>query len=173
MKIREMLFKNGKLLLGNAQIFPKISVAHCLKHALLCLFFRQKMSQRKGGRGAILRRRTKHDDDLPDEIVLDILSKLPVKSLLRFRCVCKPWHSSIANPNFISTHHLNLNHSHHHSYVIHIPRNIPEPSSSFPGSSRSSGQLCTLTCDRTFVMEFRVQSSLRLSIWVSPRCGFM
>uniref|UniRef100_A0A7N2RAK3 F-box associated beta-propeller type 1 domain-containing protein n=1 Tax=Quercus lobata TaxID=97700 RepID=A0A7N2RAK3_QUELO len=40
-------------------------------------------------------------------------------------------------------------------YVTHIPRNIPEPSS---GSSRSSGQLCTLTCDRTFetISEFRV-----------------
>uniref|UniRef100_A0A7N2MJP3 Uncharacterized protein n=1 Tax=Quercus lobata TaxID=97700 RepID=A0A7N2MJP3_QUELO len=39
------------------------------------------MSQRKEERGAILRRRTKHDDDLPDEIVLDILAELPVKSL--------------------------------------------------------------------------------------------
>ena len=109
----------------------------------------------KEDRGAILRRWTNHDDDLPDEIVLDILSKLPVKSLLRFRCVCKPWYSSIANPNFISTHLHNHNHIHHHSYVTHIPRNIPEPSS---GSSRSSGQLCTLTCDRTFetISEFRV-----------------
>ena len=111
----------------------------------------------KGG-GAILRRRTKHDDDLPDEIVLDILSKLPVKSLLRFRCVCKPWYSSIANPKFISTHLLNHNHHHHHhhGYVIHIPRNIPIPF--FPGSSHSSDQVCTLACDRTFetISEFRV-----------------
>ena len=116
----------------------------------MCLFFRWKMSQRKEERGAILRRRTKHDDDLPDEIVLDILAKLPVKSLLRFRCVCKPWYSSIANPSFISTHHLN------HSYVIHIPRNIPIPF--FPGSSHSSDQVCTLASDRTFetISEFRV-----------------
>ncbi|KAK9994102.1 hypothetical protein SO802_023805 [Lithocarpus litseifolius] len=114
------------------------------------------MSRRKEERGAILRRRTKHDDDLPDEIVLDILAKLPVKSLLRVRCVCKPWYSSIANPSFISTHHLNHNHSHHHSYVIHIPRNIPIPF--FPGSSHSSDQVCTLACDRTFetMSEFRV-----------------
>ena len=56
----------------------------------------------KEERGAILRRRTKHDDDLPDEIVLDIFARLPVKSLLRFRCVCKPWYSSIANPRFIT-----------------------------------------------------------------------
>ena len=104
--------------------------------------------------GAILRRRMK--DDLPDEIVLDILARLPVKSLLRFRCVCKPWYSSIANPNFISTHLPN--HNHQCGFVIHIPRNIPEPSSSIPGSSRSSGQVCTLTCDRTYetIFDFRV-----------------
>ncbi|XP_030934675.1 F-box/kelch-repeat protein At3g23880-like isoform X1 [Quercus lobata] len=66
------------------------------------------MSQRKQERGTILRRRTKHDDDLPDEIVLDILSKLPVKSLLRFRCVCKPWYSYIANPSFIINHQQSL-----------------------------------------------------------------
>ena len=116
------------------------------------------MSQMKGG-GAILRRRTKHDDDLPDEIVLDILSKLPVKSLLRFRCVCKPWYSSIANPSYISTHLLNHNHHHHHGYVIHIPRHIPVLlPSSLPGSSRSSDQVCTLACDRTYetISEFRV-----------------
>ena len=41
---------------------------------------------------------------LPDDIVLNILSRLPVKSLLRFRCVCKTWVSSITTPNFISTH---------------------------------------------------------------------
>ena len=112
----------------------------------------------KGG-GAILRRRTKHDDDLPDEIVLDILSKLPVKSLLRFRCVCKPWYSSIANPSYISTHLLNHNNHHHHGYVIHIPRHIPVLlPSSLPGSSHSSGQVCTLTCVRTYetISEFRV-----------------
>ena len=111
------------------------------------------MSQRKQERGTILRRRTKHDDDLPDEIVLDIFARLPVKSLLRFRCVCKPWYSSIANPNFITTHLLN--HNHHHGYVIHIRWNIPKPSS---GSSPSSGQVCTLTCDRTYetISEFRV-----------------
>ncbi|KAL4595686.1 hypothetical protein ACB092_12G109000 [Castanea dentata] len=119
------------------------------------------MSQRKEERGAILRRRTKHDDDLPDEIVLDILANQPVKSLLRFRCVCKPWYSSIANPKFITTHLLNHNHHHHHhhGYVIHIPRHIPVLlPSSLPGSSHSSDQVCTLACDRTFetISEFRV-----------------
>ena len=108
-------------------------------------------------RGAILRRRTK--DDLPDEIVSDILARLPVKSLLRFRCVCKPWYSSIANPNFIST--LLLNHNHQCGCVIHIPRKIPESSSSIPGFSRSGDQVCTLACDRTYetISDFRVPTT--------------
>ncbi|XP_058182198.1 F-box/kelch-repeat protein At3g23880-like [Rhododendron vialii] len=41
---------------------------------------------------------------IPREIIFDILSRLPVKSLLRFRSVCKPWLSVISNPQFVKTH---------------------------------------------------------------------
>ena len=77
---------------------------------------------------------------------------------LRFRCACKPWYSSIAIPNFISTHLHLLNHNHQCGYVIHIPWNICEPSSSIPSSSRSSGQVCTLACDCTYetIFDFKV-----------------
>ena len=94
----------------------------------------------------ILRRRT--NNHLPDEIVLEILARLPVKSVLRFRCVCKSWCSYITDPNFISTH---LNHNHHHDYVIHRPK-------SKSISSRSNLQVCTLALDRTFetISEFRI-----------------
>ncbi|KAM7488750.1 hypothetical protein LguiB_026234 [Lonicera macranthoides] len=37
---------------------------------------------------------------IADEIVDEILTRLPVKSLLRFKCVCKRWLSTISNPNF-------------------------------------------------------------------------
>ncbi|XP_050245406.1 F-box/kelch-repeat protein At3g23880-like [Quercus robur] len=44
---------------------------------------------------------------LPHDVVIDILTRLPVKSLIRFRCVSKSWYSTITDPIFI-TKHLNL-----------------------------------------------------------------
>ncbi|XP_028764511.1 F-box/kelch-repeat protein At3g23880-like [Neltuma alba] len=42
--------------------------------------------------------------DLPPEIMVEILQRLPPKSLVRFRAVCKTWNSLITNPSFISDH---------------------------------------------------------------------
>ncbi|KAE9453146.1 hypothetical protein C3L33_14953, partial [Rhododendron williamsianum] len=35
--------------------------------------------------------------DIPEEIVVDIRSRLPLKSLSRFTCVSKQWHSAISD----------------------------------------------------------------------------
>ncbi|GMJ14234.1 hypothetical protein like AT3G06240 [Hibiscus trionum] len=45
--------------------------------------------------------------ELPEMLVLDILSKLPAKSLTRFKCVSKSWSSSFQTPYFITQHHQN------------------------------------------------------------------
>ncbi|XP_058214496.1 F-box/kelch-repeat protein At3g23880-like [Rhododendron vialii] len=42
--------------------------------------------------------------DLPSEMTIEILSRLPVKSLLRFKSVCKTWYDLIETPDFISKH---------------------------------------------------------------------
>jgi F-box interacting protein len=43
-------------------------------------------------------------DYLPDDVVIDILQRLPVKSLIRFRCVCRSWNSLIKTSAFIDSH---------------------------------------------------------------------
>ena len=40
----------------------------------------------------------------PIEIIVEILSRLPVKSLLRYKSVCKSWCSLISDPCFIRSH---------------------------------------------------------------------
>ncbi|KAM7505277.1 hypothetical protein LguiB_004181 [Lonicera macranthoides] len=58
---------------------------------------------------------------VPEELMEEILSRLPPKSLIRFRCVSKPWNSLITNPNFINTH---LTNSYKHQLlVIHNTHN--------------------------------------------------
>ncbi|OMO85409.1 hypothetical protein COLO4_21641 [Corchorus olitorius] len=47
---------------------------------------------------------------LIDEIVEDILERLPAKSLKRFKLVSKPWNSLISDPNFAESHFHRLRH---------------------------------------------------------------
>ncbi|KAK4259508.1 hypothetical protein QN277_005832 [Acacia crassicarpa] len=52
---------------------------------------------------------------LHDEIIICILSRLPVKSLMRFQCVCKHWKNLFKSPYFIADH---LHHSHQNPSLI-------------------------------------------------------
>ena len=94
----------------------------------------------------ILRRRNNH---IPYDIAFNILAKLPVKSVIRFRCVCKSWDSSITTPYFISTH---LNHNNNkdrdNGYVIHKPSSPPTP---------SNIPVCTVAFDHTFDSIYEVR----------------
>ncbi|OMO97146.1 hypothetical protein COLO4_14845 [Corchorus olitorius] len=44
------------------------------------------------------------DFNLPEELLLEILVRVPAEDLVKFTAVCKSWNSVIKNPNFISTH---------------------------------------------------------------------
>ncbi|XP_028755885.1 putative F-box protein At5g62060 [Neltuma alba] len=41
---------------------------------------------------------------LPEEIIANILKRIPVKSLIRFQCVCKQWKNLLTTPSFIADH---------------------------------------------------------------------
>ncbi|KAF7139624.1 hypothetical protein RHSIM_Rhsim07G0052600 [Rhododendron simsii] len=43
-------------------------------------------------------------DYLPRETLINILTRLPAKTLLRFRCICKSWLSLLSSPDFTSAH---------------------------------------------------------------------
>ncbi|KAI8572530.1 hypothetical protein RHMOL_Rhmol01G0206600 [Rhododendron molle] len=42
--------------------------------------------------------------DLPLELILEILLRLPVNSLIRFKSVCKSWQTMISSPQFVKKH---------------------------------------------------------------------
>ncbi|XP_060197781.1 F-box/kelch-repeat protein At3g06240-like [Lycium barbarum] len=61
---------------------------------------------------------------LPEEIIFEILLRLPVKSLLRMKCVSKSLLSLISTPQFVKTHlNLSANNPQHHILLYITYRN--------------------------------------------------
>ncbi|XP_054778547.1 F-box protein At3g08750-like [Prosopis cineraria] len=57
---------------------------------------------------------------LPQEIITNILKRLPVKSLIRFQCVCTDWKNLIKTPSFVADH---LRHSTHQNPSLLFQQN--------------------------------------------------
>ncbi|PHT68153.1 hypothetical protein T459_27640 [Capsicum annuum] len=58
---------------------------------------------------------------LPLELVTEILSRLPIKTLLKFKCVSKSWLALISSPEFVKFHlSLNTNNKEytHHKFLM-------------------------------------------------------
>ncbi|KAL1338449.1 F-box/kelch-repeat protein At3g06240 [Arachis hypogaea] len=49
-------------------------------------------------------KRVNYKNDLPNELIIEILTRLPVKSLMRFKCVSKSWFAIISNDSFAKSH---------------------------------------------------------------------
>ncbi|XP_059630709.1 F-box protein At3g07870-like [Cornus florida] len=43
-------------------------------------------------------------DFLPSDVLIDVLARLPVKTIVQCTCVCKSWYSLLTSPSFITTH---------------------------------------------------------------------
>ncbi|GJN08115.1 hypothetical protein PR202_ga26006 [Eleusine coracana subsp. coracana] len=44
--------------------------------------------------------------EIPEDLMADILARMPATSILRFRAACKCWHHRTKDPAFLLTHHL-------------------------------------------------------------------
>lgn len=57
--------------------------------------------------------------DLPEEILIDIFSRLPVKSVGQSRCLSKPWRDILSSRHFIKAH---LNRKTHQQNLLLIDK---------------------------------------------------
>ncbi|KAK4715839.1 hypothetical protein R3W88_014177 [Solanum pinnatisectum] len=133
-------------------------------------------------------------DQLGDDIVFEILTWIPAKSLMRFRCVCKDWNALIRqDPNFVircvSTHisfQLHVLHSKRQSSLQHIfsPRRFSlQLAPLFNLDGRSGIIICSNQCnslfffflvihiDFTYTMSPLERSNLCYSVRVNTQYG--
>ncbi|XP_055829919.1 F-box protein At3g08750-like [Solanum dulcamara] len=52
---------------------------------------------------------------LPEDVLMDVLLRLPVESLLRFKCLCKHWYALITSPSFVEVH---FSHKRNHARLL-------------------------------------------------------
>ncbi|XP_076882889.1 F-box/kelch-repeat protein At3g23880-like [Bidens hawaiensis] len=110
------------------------------------------------------------DDDPPtllQEIIVEILSRLPVESLLRCTSVCKLWYSLISDPHFVKSH-LNLSKSNklyaHHRLIY----------STVPKINLKSCSLYHLLCRDGSVNAVELDYPMkhpRKSVWIVGSCN--
>lgn len=112
---------------------------------------------------------------LPEDVVLKILSMLPAKSLLRFRCVCKSWLFLIGTPDFLSNNLFN--HSIINSTTTNTtPHQLLLVKRTVESTPRTQTTLSSLTtrlpcCLRQFLIFHKPDASLRS--WVLVMACFV
>ena len=93
-------------------------------------------------------------DYIPPDVVTEILLRLPSKSLIRFRCVCKSWDTLIFSSEFISKH-LNFT-TNNNNFCLLLGRISEHP------GTQSFSVLCdqTLSHNQGFEFPFKTHFDL-------------
>jgi F-box interacting protein len=118
---------------------------------------------------------------LPHELIIQILLRLPVMSLIRFKCVCKLWFSLISDPHFAKTHfELTTSHTHRILFITSTPqiRSIDLEASLNDDSASTSPNLNFLLPGSYFDLEIKgscrgfivLRCSSNIHIW-NPSTG--
>lgn len=99
---------------------------------------------------------------VPEEIIEEILCNLPVKNLLRFKCVSKQWRSSISGKQFINRHLAKISSSTDHH------NDITSSSYTLVSTTAVSGRVLSDPYIRTRTSQVSIITTQTMS---SPRSG--
>lgn len=87
-------------------------------------------------------------NSLPNEIIEDIFTRLPVKSILRFKSVSKPWLFLISNPLFVNLHFTRTNTSQHSTALFLVANEPSTGKRHFLSAAYNGGQVTHITTSR-------------------------
>lgn len=68
-----------------------------------------------------------NNEDFSEDLLIEVLSRLPVKSLMRYKFVCRFWYALIKSPTFISRHIINYSNDNTRLVVEYVNANVDGP----------------------------------------------
>nr|GMD41380.1 putative F-box protein At3g52320 [Ipomoea batatas] len=95
---------------------------------------------------------------LPEDMVAEILSRLPVESLLRFKCACKNWRQLIQQHDFVEKHHR---HAAICFYYINQSNHLPICTKFRIPPIRKDGEFTCIDIQKGLLLEHEYRKDLR------------
>ncbi|KAL3616340.1 hypothetical protein CASFOL_039730 [Castilleja foliolosa] len=96
---------------------------------------------------------------LPEDLMLCILTRLPVKAIVRFKSVCKTWFHLFSTPEFIKLHQAQISSNpEDQSFIVHsFMRHYSEPKTQFSIFNIEDGEKKPTILQRPFAHALDIQ----------------